>query len=216
MSRNVLDSVLTTLRSPSALHRAARKANAPSHTVGSTLIFVGSIPQRPSCDLGGIEGDGEAPRRTPPCDNSRRRTTTMAGSARSQFNRHPAPSGCARAQDGVLPSCRQSRPPFAPKIRNRSPLSFPDATWLAHNAPRAGGAAHFAATIATIRATSPVTTIEILPPHFLRKVGPPSNPGRKKRRREHARIEHVGGGKRARSQDRDGRRSDRRDRSTDA
>src|SRR6186713_1978305 len=35
-----------------------------------------------------------------------------------------------------------------------------------------GGAAHFAATIAAIRATSPSTTIEILTPDFLRKGGP--------------------------------------------
>src|SRR5438034_7048455 len=34
-----------------------------------------------------------------------------------------------------------------------------------------GGAAHFAATIAAIRATSPGTTIEILTPDFLRKRG---------------------------------------------
>jgi len=34
-----------------------------------------------------------------------------------------------------------------------------------------GGAAHFAATIAAIRATSPATTIEILTPDFLRKNG---------------------------------------------
>ena len=34
-----------------------------------------------------------------------------------------------------------------------------------------GGAAHFAATIAAIRATSPATTIEILTPDFLRKAG---------------------------------------------
>ena len=34
-----------------------------------------------------------------------------------------------------------------------------------------GGAAHFAATITAIRATSPVTTIEILTPDFLRKTG---------------------------------------------
>jgi len=34
-----------------------------------------------------------------------------------------------------------------------------------------GGAAHFAATIAAIRATSPATTIEILTPDFLRKTG---------------------------------------------
>ena len=34
-----------------------------------------------------------------------------------------------------------------------------------------GGAAHFAATIAAIRAASPATTIEILTPDFLRKTG---------------------------------------------
>src|SRR6185312_10176492 len=34
-----------------------------------------------------------------------------------------------------------------------------------------GGAAHFAATIAAIRATSPATTIEMLTPDFLRKAG---------------------------------------------
>ncbi len=71
----------------------------------------------------------------------------------------PARSGC------------ETSPPISARPSPKLGLAHVVITSVDRDDLDDGGAAHFAAVIAAIRAASPATTIEILTPDFLRKIG---------------------------------------------